>query len=459
MSKSPLGRINPSWKVALAFLSIFLTVLVWKTGLQESFSRPSVSPTLSLHQKEMAVLAEEGMPSAFRPFLLGEPPRAALLKTLREVSLDDLGDRERLLLGALEPTSKASQRVLLKPVESNALAAMQSVLLTSISEEKTVSFNAFNELFAGQEYDHLLRQVLCESITADKQKCINLPIAKSIAVRLIISQLFPVFAALSGLALLIRQLWIFIRKTSSPWPKLFPLPLSLADMVLLIAGGFVVLGEVVAPLFIAPFSGILTKNIASPVDAALKVVIGYSAMALPPLFILRKQLQGLESADRPLEGWLQWRFRPFPSAFVKAIQGWLMVMPPVLLTGWLITKLVGDQGGSNPLLELVLNSKDPLALFLLVVTTVLLAPLFEEIIFRGVLLPVLAKSFGQFWGVVTSALIFAMAHLSVGELAPLMVLGIGLAMLRLSSGRLFPCVLMHALWNGVTFSSLLLLGT
>jgi hypothetical protein len=29
--------------------------------------------------------------------------------------------------------------------------------------------------------------------------------------------------------------------------------------------------------------------------------------------------------------------------------------------------------------------------------------------------------------------------------------------LRLSSGRLFPCVLMHALWNAVTFVNLLLL--
>ena len=50
-----------------------------------------------------------------------------------------------------------------------------------------------------------------------------------------------------------------------------------------------------------------------------------------------------------------------------------------------------------------------------------------------------------------------MAHISIGELAPLTVLGIGLALVRLSSGRLFPCVLMHALWNAVTFVNLLLL--
>ena len=135
-----------------------------------------------------------------------------------------------------------------------------------------------------------------------------------------------------------------------------------------------------------------------------------------------------------------------------------MVMPLVLLTGWLMGLLLGDQGGSNPLLELVLRSKDPLALMLLATTAVILAPLFEELVFRGALLPVLAKSFGPLWGVVTSALVFGVAHLSVGELPPLFVLGLGLGLLRLSSGRLLPCVLMHALWNGVTFINLLLLG-
>jgi membrane protease YdiL (CAAX protease family) len=53
--------------------------------------------------------------------------------------------------------------------------------------------------------------------------------------------------------------------------------------------------------------------------------------------------------------------------------------------------------------------------------------------------------------------VFALAHLSIGELAPLTVLGIGLGLLRLRGGRLLPCVLMHALWNGITFLNLLLL--
>ena len=60
-------------------------------------------------------------------------------------------------------------------------------------------------------------------------------------------------------------------------------------------------------------------------------------------------------------------------------------------------------------------------------------------------------------GVLLSGLLFAMAHISVGELAPLTVLGVGLGLVRLRSGRLWPSVLMHGLWNAVTFLNLLLL--
>ncbi len=71
-------------------------------------------------------------------------------------------------------------------------------------------------------------------------------------------------------------------------------------------------------------------------------------------------------------------------------------------------------------------------LFLLLITTVVLAPVFEELVFRGILLPVLVSKVGKISGVLLSALIFALAHLSVGELPPLFVLGIGLGLMRLS---------------------------
>jgi membrane protease YdiL (CAAX protease family) len=76
-----------------------------------------------------------------------------------------------------------------------------------------------------------------------------------------------------------------------------------------------------------------------------------------------------------------------------------------------------------------------------------------------VLLPVLVRQLGAGWGVVASSAVFALAHLSLGELTPLVVLGFALGWMRLSTGRLSVSIWLHALWNGFTFSNLVLLGS
>jgi membrane protease YdiL (CAAX protease family) len=109
-------------------------------------------------------------------------------------------------------------------------------------------------------------------------------------------------------------------------------------------------------------------------------------------------------------------------------------------------------------LELVLNSHNIPALLCFGFTAVVLAPLFEETLFRGALLPAMGRRFGATAGVLISAVVFAIAHLSLGELLPLLVLGVGLGWLRWNGGKLGSCVLMHALWNGLTFANLVVLG-
>jgi membrane protease YdiL (CAAX protease family) len=235
-------------------------------------------------------------------------------------------------------------------------------------------------------------------------------------------------------------------------------PLDLVDVTLLVAGGFVVCGELLTPLLLAP---VLQKSLgflrADPaLQQALAVLGMYFGLMSLPLLILWAQLRG--KAPKLDGGWLQWRWLPLASALRRALIQVLMVLPLVTLVGWLFDQLVSKASGSNPLLELVLTTSNPWALLLFAITAIVLAPLFEETLFRGVLLPVLGKRFGGLWGVVISALVFGIAHLSLGELPALFVLGLGLGWLRLQSGRLAPSVLMHGLWNGLTFANLLLLA-
>ena len=443
-------------KVALASLSLFLALLIWGKGLQESFSRPSVVPKLSVRQQEIAWLATPAIPDTLKPFFLGDSSEIKLRDALRETPLDQMEDRERIVLAALETTDENRRLTLKMPFEVEAFVPVQEALLASTGG-RNIEPSTFNVLKSIKN-DPLLYQVVCLALGGGKEICVDSVISKTMAFKLIFSQGIPAVAILLGSVLLIRQAWLFLGNSNGDWPPLVSMPLSLVDMVLLVAGGFVVLGEVLFPALVAPFTESVTKQIGSPLREALRVFVGYSVMTLPPLLILREQLKGLKHFDLPVGGWLQWHLRPVAPALRQASVGWVMVMPLVLVTSWLMNSLVGDQGGSNPLLELVLRSQEPLSLILLLLTTVVIAPLFEELVFRGALLPVLAQAYGRVLGVIVSALVFALAHLSVGEFPPLVVLGLGLALLRLSSGRLFPCVLMHSLWNGVTFINLVLLG-
>ena len=405
----------------LAALSLLLAGAIWLSGLVDSLSRPSVSPSLTLQQQELSLLAQPALPPSLQPVLLGEDPRDALLQALQASTPADRSDRQQLLLGLLQE-------------DQGAL-----------------------ELENRWPNDPLIQRLICERQRLSVDGCIDADVASAAAWRLAVSGLLPLLTVLVGSLLLLVQIIRALRGRLQPWPAMEGPALSLIDLVLLVAGGFVVISAVGVPLVALPLVASVTAGLESPRREAVTVVINYSVMALPSLLILWRQLKALPRDQAPQGGWLQWRLRPWPGAISSAVAGWLMVTPVVVATGWLLVRLVGDPGGSNPLLELVLGSKDPLALFLLGWTAVVLAPLFEETIFRGALLPVLAKRWGTAGGVVLSALLFAMAHISIGELAPLTVLGVGLALLRVSTGRLLPSVLMHALWNAITFLNLLVL--
>jgi membrane protease YdiL (CAAX protease family) len=88
---------------------------------------------------------------------------------------------------------------------------------------------------------------------------------------------------------------------------------------------------------------------------------------------------------------------------------------------------------------------------------VILAPLFEECVFRGLLLPLMARRLGVGPGIFLSSLIFASIHAHLPSMVPLFVVAVGFSMGYLYSGSLWVPVTMHALFNGVNLGLLLLI--
>lgn len=93
--------------------------------------------------------------------------------------------------------------------------------------------------------------------------------------------------------------------------------------------------------------------------------------------------------------------------------------------------------------------------FVLMTVAITIAPLIEELLFRGVLLSAWLKRLNVGWAVACTSLAFALVHLPDLKflwygLPNLAMLGAAFAWLRLKSGSLWPAVLAHGINNLVT---------
>lgn len=89
------------------------------------------------------------------------------------------------------------------------------------------------------------------------------------------------------------------------------------------------------------------------------------------------------------------------------------------------------------------------------VYTLVLAPVAEEIAFRGAALPRLRNSFGGYSAALISAALFAAYHLSLAQFPYTFVLGFCLGLVAQRSGSLIPCIALHALNNLLTLTAAL----
>ena len=97
----------------------------------------------------------------------------------------------------------------------------------------------------------------------------------------------------------------------------------------------------------------------------------------------------------------------------------------------------------------------------LALAIVLLAPVTEELLFRGLLLRALLRRTTPVWAVVISSVVFAAAHLldphTVTLMAPLLLLATISAIRAVRSGELSQSILLHAGFN--LLSAILLVTT
>ena len=105
-----------------------------------------------------------------------------------------------------------------------------------------------------------------------------------------------------------------------------------------------------------------------------------------------------------------------------------------------------QQEAQKQLKDLPTNASDPL-LVLVVFVLLILVPVSEEMLFRGIAYVALRDRFGKIGGLLLSAIFFASLHGLVFHFVPLFLLGLGLAYLYERTHSLIPCIVAHFLIN------------
>ncbi|KAH9613369.1 hypothetical protein KSS87_003461 [Heliosperma pusillum] len=161
------------------------------------------------------------------------------------------------------------------------------------------------------------------------------------------------------------------------------------------------------------------------------------------------------------------RFRPLPPGWFKfSLKGkWHFDVALGCLMFPLVNRLSQINLDILPLLpstpvtlssvEQSILARDPIAMGLYIVVVSVCAPIWEEIVFRGFLLPSLTKYMPVWCAILVSSVVFALAHFNVQRMLPLILLGVVMGTLFARSRNLLPSMLLHSLWNAFVFLDLM----
>ncbi|HEU5324317.1 MAG TPA: type II CAAX endopeptidase family protein [Candidatus Limnocylindria bacterium] len=130
---------------------------------------------------------------------------------------------------------------------------------------------------------------------------------------------------------------------------------------------------------------------------------------------------------------------------------------------WVLGNLVGAAviallqalgiGVDTQLAERAVETLDP---WLVVLVVIFLAPVAEELFFRGVVFNAWLREGGVRWAFIGSTLLFALIHLSIAAFVPILLLGFALAWIYRRTQSLLAPIALHATFNGISVVLVLL---
>ncbi|MBT9312126.1 CPBP family intramembrane glutamic endopeptidase [Leptothoe kymatousa] len=493
-------------RVVLSLLT-GLVALVVVSSLYESFSQPQVTGQLQLYQSNLLLQASEWDDlqspelKQLGSALLGANPLDSVAKqyesvrkeavdgvkrsqgqlttqadpetnpkvtqlqtaiTQQQTLIDDIDLKLGILATQQKDISQAQKRWQPLIKEDSPTADLANILVGLWATPPTITPTA--ETTITTQLDGWFQYRVLEQLYTLDDRSIDLTklndqeqnSAESKLLKLAAVGAMPVLGCITGVGLLIflgvqwflRRDEALVGQAAAAWEV--PWDAEIVWQVLIV--GFFFVGQLLLPLLLQ-LSG-LNFSSSSSRGRALYSMVFYLLMSASGITVLIGSI---------------WTYRPLPKDWFQfkildrwplwGVGGYLVALPLMIAVSALNQQIWHGQGGNNPLLQAVLQESDAIALLMFFLTAAVAAPVFEEILFRGFLLPSLTRYMPVWGAIVLSSFIFAAAHLSLSEVIPLTLLGAILAWVYTRSRNLLSPMLIHSLWNSATLIGLFLLGS
>lgn len=204
-------------------------------------------------------------------------------------------------------------------------------------------------------------------------------------------------------------------------------------------------------IFLLPYLLLRENPITDPAEIAKFATTDTTALVIQMLAILPAHFLTIGAA------WLivtrrKFDFRKMLGWESGGVRWWYYL---IILGGFfVIAAVVGSffPEQDNELLRILRSSRT--AVFAVAFVATFTAPFAEELIYRGVLYSAFQRTFGTSAGFVLVTLLFALVHVpqywpSYSTIFMLTLLGVFLTSVRLYSGNLWPCVVLHTIFNAL----------
>ncbi len=212
-------------------------------------------------------------------------------------------------------------------------------------------------------------------------------------------------------------------------------------------GGCSFLGSKIAHAIISP-----DPEVNPPLIISLAANIGMQAGMLVAFLIFGRLIREQDFTPKPVR-------KRSVSKSVKIGLKWLLIAYPVMLGVGYISQILLNSLGFEKVIQdpirMVQEGGTTAEVTMMYITIVMVAPLCEEVAFRGGIFRFLHLRMPLFASIGLSSLFFALLHINLYSLAPLMTIGVMLAFAYRESGSLVSNITFHATFNSINLSLIL----